>query len=189
MGDGVGHDRVEATPTTPTPEVDGPVWGIPVPEREDARNAAGLPTARAVRARIRELRRQLGSGPRWREEAERLDKAEEDLRLGFVHSARREIELVQAAVWRLQAETSRAASDPERPSWWRRASRRTWTRLVVYVAWVAAGSWLAVEFTPPDAGRVVAILVVVLAPYVGWSWYLDGAGPLRPSGNRHRDVS
>lgn len=193
MGDGVGdgHDHVEASSATHSREVDGPVWGIPVPEREAARNAAGLPTARAVRARIWELRRQLGDGPRSREEAERLDKAEEDLRLGFVHSARRETELVQAAVWTLQAQESARASGPGRRTWWwARVTRGTWIALALCAAWVAAGSWLAVTFTPADSGRVMAILAVILVPLcVGFVWFSRGVGPIRPGGNWHGDGS
>lgn len=192
MGDGVGdgHDHVEASSATHPREVDGPVWGIPVPEREAARNAAGLPTARAVRARIWELRRQLGDGPRSREEAERLDKAEEDLRLGFVHPARRETELVQAAVWTLQAKESARASGPGRRTWWARVTRGTWLALALCAAWVAAGSWLAVTFTPADSGRVMAILAVILVPLcVGFVWLSRGVGPVSSGGNWPGDVS
>lgn len=189
MGDGVGDGHAEASPTTHSREVDGPVWGIPVPGREAARNAAGLPTARAVRARMWELRRQLGDWPRSREEAERLDEAEEDLRLGFVHPARRATELVQAAVWCLEARTSRAASDPERPAWWRRVSRGTWIALALCAAWVAVGSSLAVTYTPADSRRVMAILAVMLVPlYVGFFWCSRGVGTVRRGGNWHGDV-
>lgn len=191
MGDGVGdgHDHAEASSATHSREVDGPVWGIPVPEREAARNVAGLPTARAVRARIWELRRQLGDGPRSREEAERLDEAEEDLRLGFVHSARRATELVQAAVWSLQAKESAPASGPGRGTWWARVTRGTWIALALCAAWVAVGSWVAVTFTHTDTGRVMAILAVMLAPlYVGFFWCSRGVGPVRRGGNWHGDV-